>query len=304
MFEVIKKTKSKTNDISSILADSVSFSYPKMIAEKFNEFFTGVAQKIADEIPPASMPDNFFNTPPNQPIFDYESAPVTSSEIVDVIKELKVQKTLDCNGLSTLLLSKHALTLSTPLKHVISLSLNTGIVPVQLKIAKVIPIFKSGDKQQLDNYRPISLLNVFSKIYERVVYNRLVTFLNINQLLSPYQFGFRKGHSTVHPVTLFMNSVSESLNNKKHSIAIFCDLKMAFDTVDHSILLKKLKKIGISDNALKWFSDSLSNRQQYVCVVSSASTLKYIRTGVPQGSILGPLLFLLYINDLQRSLHF
>jgi hypothetical protein len=79
---------------------------------------------------------------------------------------------------------------------------------------------------------------------------------------------------------------------------------MAFDTVDHSILLKKLKKIGISDNALKWFSDSLSNRQQYVCVVSSASTLKYIRTGVPQGSILGPLLFLLYINDLQRSLHF
>jgi hypothetical protein len=215
MFEVIKKTKSKTNDISSILADNVSFSDPKMIAEKFNEFFTGVAQKIADKIPPASMPDNFFNTPPNQPIFDFESTPVTSSEIVDVIKELKVKKTLDCNGLSTLLLSKHALTLSTPLKHVISLSLNTGIVPVQLKIAKVIPIFKSGDKQQLDNYRPISLLNVFSKIYERVVYNRLVTFLNVNHLLSPYQFGFRKGHSTVHPLTLFMNNVSESLNNKK-----------------------------------------------------------------------------------------
>jgi hypothetical protein len=90
MFEVIKKTKSKTNDISSILGDNVSFSDPKMIAEKFNEFFTGVAQKIADEIPPASMPDNFFNTPPNQPIFDFESTPVTSSEIVDVIKELKI----------------------------------------------------------------------------------------------------------------------------------------------------------------------------------------------------------------------
>jgi Reverse transcriptase (RNA-dependent DNA polymerase) len=215
MFKVIKKTKCKTNDISSIISDNVSFSDPKLIAEKFNEFFTGVAQKIADEIPPASMPENFFNTPPNHPIFDFGSTPVTNSEIVDVIKELKVKKTLDCNWLSTLILSKHALTLSTPLKHVISLSLNTGIVPAQLKIAKVIPIFKSGDKQQLDNYRPISLLNVFSKIYERVVYNRLVTFLNINELLSPYQFGFRKGHSTVHPLTLFMNTVSESLNKKK-----------------------------------------------------------------------------------------
>jgi hypothetical protein len=92
MFEVIKKTKSKTNDISSILADNVSFSDPKMIAEKFNEFFTGIAQKIADEIPPASMPDNFFNTPLNQPIFDFDSTPVTSSEIVDVIKELKIKK--------------------------------------------------------------------------------------------------------------------------------------------------------------------------------------------------------------------
>jgi hypothetical protein len=111
---------------------------------------------------------------------------------------------------------------------------------VQLKILKVIPIFKSGDKQQLDNYRPISLLNVFSKIYERVVYNRLVTFLNINHLLSPISLVSVRviPLSTLSP--FFMNTVSESLNKKKHSIAIFCDLKKSFDTVDHCILLKKL----------------------------------------------------------------
>jgi Reverse transcriptase (RNA-dependent DNA polymerase) len=137
------------------------------------------------------------------------------------------------------------LALSVPLKHVVSLSLNSGIVPAKLKIAKITPIFKSGDRLNTDNYRPISLLNVFSKIFEEVVHNRLMTFLNINNILSPSQFGFRKEHATVHPLTLFTNSIANSLNNKEHSIAIFCDLKKAFDTVDHKILLKKLYKVGV-----------------------------------------------------------
>jgi hypothetical protein len=200
--------------------------------------------------------------------------------------------------MSTHILSKYSLSLSVPLKHVIALSFSSGTVPSQLKIAKVIPVFKSGDRRLVENYRPISLLNVFSKIFEKIVHNRLTTFLNINNIISPSQFGFRKSHSTVHPLTLFTNSIGQALNEKKHSVAIFCDLKKAFDTVDHKILLKKLAKIGVSEASLKWFDSYLSNRFQYVYIGSSASNLLSIKIGVPQGSILGPLLFLIYINDL------
>ena len=141
-------------------------------------------------------------------------------------------------GVSVFFISKFALTLSRPLRHIFSLSLSQGVVPQQLKIAKVIPIFKTGSKDSMDNYRPISLLPTFSKILEKIMYNRLSTYLENNNLLSPQQFGFRKAHSTVHPLSLFINQISDALNKKNHAIAIFCDLKKAFDTVNHSILIK------------------------------------------------------------------
>jgi retron-type reverse transcriptase len=120
--------------------------------------------------------------------------------------------------------------------------LGSGVVPSQFKIAKVIPVYKSGDKTNPDNYRPISLLSSFSKILEKVVAIRLTSFLDCEKILSKFQFGFRKSHSTSHAMVLFMNSISQAINAKKHTIAIFCDLRKAFDTVDHSILLKKCIK--------------------------------------------------------------
>ena len=201
-------------------------------------------------------------------------------------------------GISTCLLKQIAPLIVNPLCHIFNLSLSTGIVPEKFKIAKVIPIFKTGDSLDPSNYRPISLLSTFSKILEKIVYNRLFTYLEANSLLSPHQFGFRPNHSTAHAMTLLLNKISQSINSKKHTLIIFCDLQKAFDTCNHNILLKKLSLLGISGNTLLWFKNYLTNRKQFVSIDNFESSLLDILTGVPQGSILGPLLFLIYINDL------
>ena len=150
----------------------------------------------------------------------------------------------------------------------------------------------------MDNYRPISLLSSFSKILEKLVATRLTTFLNDNNILSKWQFGFRAYHSTFHPMIYYTDFLSKAFNEKKHSLSIFCDLRKAFDCCDHSILLQKLEKYGIREVELDWFKSYLSNRKQFVSINGKNSLLTNIKLGVPQGSILGPLLFLLYINDL------
>jgi hypothetical protein len=135
--------------------------------------------------------------------------------------------------------------LFNPLRHIINRSLETGYVPQQFKIAKVIPLFKAGDRSLPDNYQPTSLLSCFTKILEKAVGRRLVSFLESNDIIPTSQFGFRKNHSMLHPMIHLMNFVTEALNNKETAINIFCNLRKAFDTINHSILLRKLHKIGI-----------------------------------------------------------
>jgi hypothetical protein len=152
IFEVIKRSKNKSNTISSLLINNVSINDPLEIANEFNKYFANIASAISENVHPAEMPDSFFDPAPDQPTFEFSSTPVTHAEIIESISKLQIKNTLDCNGLSTCLLSKISLSLSVPLQHVVSLSLNGGIVPAQLKVAKITPIFKSGDKLNPDAY--------------------------------------------------------------------------------------------------------------------------------------------------------
>ena len=184
-----------------------------------------------------------------------------------------------------------------PLTLLINLSISRGIVPDKLKIARVIPIFKGEDEQLVQNYRPISVLPFFSKKFGKIVATYVIEFLEDYSVFYNYQFGFRKSHAII----TLVERVSKALDMGKYVVGVFLDLKKAFDTVDHTILLRKLEQYGIRGKTLRWFESYLSNRTQYVEYNNSKSDTKIITYGVPQGSILGPLLFIIYMNDFSRS---
>ena len=188
--------------------------------------------------------------------------------------------------------------LSSVLAELINESFSTGQHPSLLKFAKVIPIHKANSKLEVSNYRPISLLPIFNKIFERLMHNRLTKFLEKHEILYPQQFGFQKRKSTTQAILNLCDQLTNAIENKEFSRCIFLDLAKAFDTVDHEILLSKLSHYGIRGTALDWFKSYLSDRTQKVYINGFLSESRNVTHGVPQGSVLGPLLFLLYINDM------
>jgi len=290
--------KGANKKIMNIVLQGNLISNPQEMANSFNKFFTSIATDCVSNINPTLGNDDIPAAVPEHLRFHMSSFPLQQAELITAIDNLLPKTSLDLSNLSMFLLKKVIRIIEKPVLHIFNRSIVTGVVPSKLKIAKVVPVFKSGDSQDMNNYRPISLLSNFAKILEKIVYNRLVEFLCDKNIISPRQFGFRRGHSTVHPMSLLLNNIGAALNERKHSIVIFCDLKKAFDTCNIEILLDKLKRIGICGTELEWFKSYLSNRKQFVFINGAESELLDILIGVPQGSILGPILFLLYINDL------
>ena len=172
-----------------------------------------------------------------------------------------------------------------------------------MKRAKVIPIYKSSSQNELKNYRPISLLPAFSKLIEKIMFKKVMSYLDSKNILYKHQYGFRAKHSTIHPVIHLLNHISEVNNSdpKQLTLSIFCDLSKAFDVINHKILLQKLHLYGFRGIVNDWFASYLSGRTQFVEIESAKSNIIEINCGVPQGSILGPLLYLIYVNDIAKS---
>lgn len=286
----------KYNLITDINAGDTSLVNDLDIANEFNRFFASAGKNISNSIPPTSLTPESFLTPNNAPDLTlYELSPTA---IVDILKLLQPKRSVDIDGLSFFLLKQISFQIAIPLSHIFSLSLKNGIFPSALKLSRVIPLYKSNDPSLCDNYRPIALQSCIAKILEKYVSIQLSNHLDLNHLLHPHQYGFQKYKSTEHNLFSAINFISSALNNNEFCLGIFLDLKKAFDVCSHEILLKKLSHIGVLGSALDWFKSYLSNRTQRVEINGVLSNPEDIDISVLQGSILGPILFLIYINDL------
>ena len=265
------------------------------IANKFNEYFCNIGSNLAKKIPSGCVSfRQFLKNFRTESIFLQH---VEESEIKKIVLSLK-DGAPGVDEITAKALKQAVDVIVSPVSHICQLSMLQGHFPQELKLAKIIPLYKGNDPSHFNNYRPISLLSVFSKILERVMYDRLYNYLTTLQILYEYQFGFQKFKSTYMALLALTDRITKAMENGEFCVGVFIDFRKAFDTVDHSILLDKLYHYGVRGVAHDWISSYLTDRAQYVEYNGSKSKTLNIKCGVPQGSNLGPLLFLLYINDL------
>ena len=296
----VKSNKSKVSELPKYFLDGNNILTENIdIANCFNNFFCNIGPSLANSI--QNPPNKSFKDYLKQNILSSFSFNTISTEFTTkIINKLKSKSSSGHDGLSSIQLKCISSNIIAILTHIINQSLCTGIFPDSLKLAKISPIFKKGNPHLTDNYRPISLLPIISKVLEKVVFLQVYDYFVENKLLYDSQYGFRKLHSTEYAALEFTDKIVTNLDQGKLPLAIFLDLSKAFDTIDHSILIHKLNYYGIQGTALNWFTSYLHDRKQYVQFNNCNSTPSVITTGVPQGSILGPLLFIIYMNDIAK----
>lgn len=287
----------KSSYIEKVIVGDAEITDETEIATHFNEYFSNIASSLDDAIPQCT------SQPADSVKFNHSNSfycsPTNSKEILDIILKLKRSRS-DINVMPVYILQKVADLVSAPISSLVNYSFANGLFPSSLKVASILPIFKNGDRSVIANYRPISILPTLSKIFEKCMVRRLNGYVDKFSIISVNQFGFRKKSSTIHALEAFTDLIFNSFDSKLFNISLFIDLRKAFDTVNHKILLQKLERYGIRGPTLEWIESYVKDRRQLVRIGESSSQENVVNIGVPQGSSLSPLLFLLYINDLEN----
>ena len=300
-WKIVKHFVSKKDSVSTIpplctqdAGSPVWHVTDKEKADSLNSYFASVS----------SLDDSQAELPPFTELTDatLDNIEITEEEINDVIENLDPNKASGSDLISNKMLKKISKVVAKPLCIIFNRSLHEGVFPDKWKLGNLVPLFKKGDKSIPANYRPVSLLSNLGKIQERIVFKHLYNHLHSNNLLYKYQSGFRPGHSTTFQLVDIFHHICQSFDAKQYSCMVFCDISKAFDKVWHRGLLFKLRQKGIKGKLLTWISNYLSDRKQKVQINNATSSLLSVNAGVPQGSVLGPLLFLVYVNDIAENL--
>ena len=312
LWKVLKSLGLNSNKVNqskiSLKKDGVIQFDPAENANIFKEFYSELAESLVNKLPDAP---NKYNKSTTEKFYsnikktnnDFEFHNVSTDTIKKILSCLDSTKAPGLDEISSKFLKDGAEVLALPICNLINLSLKLSCFPDQCKIAKLKPLFKKGSKTDPKNYRPISLLPLVSKIIEKTIHLQTQDYLNRNGLLYKYQSGFRANFSTDSCLAQLTDFILKGMDKGMHTGMILVDLQKAFDTLDHNILLEKMECIGFNKKVIKWFHSYLLNRKFFVSLENIFSDAGLLKCGVPQGSILGPLLFLIYINDLPQSLN-
>ena len=305
------KTKSQKNDLKGVwktikiasnlpTINSNKNSNDNLDAEVMNKFFTTVGKSIQDSLPTCNDRNSFIEYMPENDSWNGidEFNEVTEESILEYISSIPNDKSI--NDEVPVKIYKHIMpSIIAPLTHIVNMSLTTGVMPTACKNALLTPVFKGeGSKDDPSNYRPISILPLLGKCIEYFVNLNIMEYVTDNNILTDRQFGFRKDNSTTYLMLELLDKIYSSKEKGKRPAVLFLDIKKAFDSVDHEILIEKLKYYGVSGKVLEWFKSYLENRYQSTKIGKHISIALLILWGIPQGSILGPILFSIFINDI------